>query len=90
MNKILVTGGAGFIGCHLVKKLAEEGNHVVVADILLRGNKLDKDILENIVFHKADVRDKDTIISLAKGCTHIYHFAAVLGVDEVADNQVET
>jgi UDP-glucose 4-epimerase len=90
MAKILVTGGAGFIGSHLVKKLTEEGNHVVVADILLRGNKLDKNMLDNCEFHKADVRDRETLIKLAKGCEHIYHFAAVLGVDVVADNPVET
>lgn len=90
MNKILVTGGAGFIGSHLVKKLVEDGNHVIVADILLRGNKLDKDILQHVELHKADVRNREMIITLAKGCKHIYHFAAVLGVDIVADNPVET
>tara|TARA_Y100001933_G_C18854337_1_gene503135 strand:- start:611 stop:751 length:141 start_codon:yes stop_codon:yes gene_type:complete len=40
--KILVTGGAGFIGSNLSRKLVSEGHEVVVLDSLLRGNKLDK------------------------------------------------
>ena len=90
MGKILVTGGAGFIGSHLVKRLVDDGHEIVVADILLRGNKLSQDIQNKIEFHKADVRNKEKMIELAKGCSMIYHFAAVLGVDIVADNPVET
>jgi nucleoside-diphosphate-sugar epimerase len=90
MKKILVTGGAGFIGSHLVKKLVEQGNYVVVLDNLLRGNKLEKHILNSVQFVKGDVRDFDTVKSISKGCEQIYHFAAVLGVDVVADNPVET
>ena len=41
--KILVTGGAGFIGSNLSRKLVNEGHEVAVLDSLLRGNKLDKD-----------------------------------------------
>ena len=88
--KILVTGGAGFIGGHLVKSLVEEGHDVTVLDILLRGNKIEKDILKSIHLEKADVRDTETVEKLSKGCERIYHFAAVLGVDVVADNPVET
>lgn len=90
MSKILVTGGAGFIGSHLVKDLVKSGNEVVVADTLLRGNKIEKDVFKNIDFHNADVRDRDKMMELSKGCDLIYHFAAVLGVDVVADNPVET
>lgn len=90
MDKIFVTGGAGFIGSHLVKTLVKQGHQLVVADTLLRGNKIDKDILPHIEFHKADVKDKNLMLNLSKGCNIIYHFAAVLGVDVVADNPVET
>lgn len=90
MAKILVTGGAGFIGSHLVDKLVEGGHEVIVCDILLRGNKIPAETMKKIDFHKIDVKSKDEIIDLVKGCDFIYHFAAVLGVDVVADNPVET
>ena len=90
MEKVLVTGGAGFIGSHLVKRLVETGHEVIVADILLRGNKIEPNILKSIDFHKTDVRDRDAMLDLSQGCSMIYHMAAVLGVDVVADNPVET
>lgn len=88
--KILVTGGAGFIGSNLVKRLNNDGHDVVVVDNLLRGNKIDKQTFEEINFIKGDVRDYDTILKASKGCDYIFHFAAVLGVDIVADNPVDT
>ncbi len=90
MAKILVTGGAGFIGSHLVKNLVELGHKVVVVDILLRGNKIDSEIMKTIEFHKIDVKSREDILRVSEGCDYIYHFAAVLGVDVVADNPVET
>ncbi len=90
MAKILVTGGAGFIGSHLVKRLRDDGHDVTVIDILLRGNKLEKDVLSNINFVSGDIKDKELVAKHSKGCESVYHFAAVLGVDVVADNPVET
>ncbi|MGB0915373.1 MAG: NAD-dependent epimerase/dehydratase family protein [Crocinitomicaceae bacterium] len=88
--KILITGGAGFIGSNLAKRLVDDGHQVVVLDSLLRGNKLDKETFEKIDFIKGDVRDSETVTNASKGCDLIFHFAAVLGVDIVADNPVET
>lgn len=89
-KKILITGGAGFIGSHLVEQLVNDGNEVVVIDILLRGNKIPKYIFEKITFCKGDVCDYDTILKHSKNCDYIFHFAAILGVDIVADNPMET
>lgn len=88
--KILITGGAGFIGSNLTKRLVNDGHEVIVLDNLLRGNKIDKASFEAIRFVKGDVRDAELVDELALGCDIIYHFAAVLGVDVVADNPVET
>lgn len=88
--KILITGGAGFIGSNLTKRLVGDGHEVVVLDNLLRGNKIDKASFEAIRFVKGDVRDAELVHELALGCDIIYHFAAILGVDVVADNPVET
>jgi UDP-glucose 4-epimerase len=88
--KILITGGAGFIGSNLTKRLVNDGNEVVVLDSLLRGNKIDKETFAKITFIKGDVRDAELVNQACKGCDLIFHFAAVLGVDIVADNPVET
>lgn len=90
MAKILVTGGAGFIGSHLVKRLAADGHEVVVLDNLSRGNKLERDVLRQVRLVRGDVRDTGQVLELSRDCDIVYHFAAVLGVDVVADNPVET
>ncbi len=88
--KILITGGAGFIGSNLAKRLVKDGHEVVVLDSLLRGNKLDKWTYSRINFVKGDVRSRKLVDECSIGCDIIFHFAAVLGVDIVADNPVET
>lgn len=88
--QVLITGGAGFIGSNLAKRLVKDGHEVIVLDSLLRGNKLDKETYSKITFIKGDVRDEAVVERASKGCDLIFHFAAVLGVDIVADNPVET
>lgn len=88
--KILVTGGAGFIGSNLVKRLVKDDHEVIVIDNLLRGNKIDVDVFKQIRFINDDVRNLDVLLNISRGCDIIFHFAAILGVDVVADNPVET
>ncbi len=87
---ILVTGGAGFIGSHLVERLVEEGHNVTVLDILRNGNKIPEETLKNIKLIVGDVRDENTVLDSARGCRVIYHLAAMLGVDIIAKCPVET
>ncbi len=88
--RVLITGGAGFIGSHLTAFLAEQGHEVIVLDNLLRGNKIEDNILSKITFIEGDVRNQDLVMQLSENCDQIYHLAAILGVDIVADNPVET
>lgn len=90
MQRILVTGGAGFIGSKLVESLLHNGHEVIVIDNLLRGNKLSTKTQKEINLVVKDIRDKDIVVKYAKGCDKIFHFAAILGVDIVADNPTET
>ncbi|MDQ7818391.1 MAG: NAD-dependent epimerase/dehydratase family protein [Melioribacteraceae bacterium] len=89
-SKVLVTGGAGFIGSHLVERLLKDGHEVSVIDSLKRGNKIPKEVLSNIRLEVCDVRERKKVFEVSKNCNIIYHLAAVLGVDIVADNPVET
>jgi nucleoside-diphosphate-sugar epimerase len=90
MKKVLVTGGAGFIGSHLVERLVNKGYGVTVLDNLLQGNKIDRKILKMVNFIKGDVCNLRDVTKACKGADLVFHFAAVLGVDIVADNPVET
>lgn len=78
--KVVVTGGAGFIGSHLVDRLVRDGwSEIVVVDNLHRG-KLDNIRAHvergRVVFHAADIRDADRIGSVMRGAEVVYHLAA--------------
>ena len=88
--KILITGGAGYIGSHAVKLMLEKGNKVVVVDNLYRGyieavKTLQKKFGEgNLVFYKADLRNYQKINEILKTekPDAIMHFAALCLVNE--------
>src|SRR6185436_10552047 len=72
MSQTLVTGGAGFIGSHLVKLLVERGDSVRVLD--RPGARIDH--LGPIEFVPADSRDRGAVRRAVRGCRHVYHLAA--------------
>ena len=89
MESILVTGGAGNIGSALVRVLANRPNtEVVVADNLLTGSADKIRDVPNLSFVKADCNDFDDIASLFYRFhfTHVFHFAAVVGVQRTLAN----
>ena len=90
-KKALVTGGAGFIGSHLVDALLSAGCEVVVIDNLSTGRHHNlKHIKERITFHKADIRDQELLIKVSNGCDAIFHLAAVVSVPQTVENPVES
>ena len=79
MGKVLVTGGAGFIGSHTVDRLIDEGYDVRVLDILQKPVHLKgmPDYLnKKAEFVLGDVRDKETLVKALKDVSFVYHFAA--------------
>jgi UDP-glucose 4-epimerase len=88
-RRVLVTGGAGFIGSHLVEKLVNLGAKVTVIDTMLCGNKLQHlDGHRNLSVHRLDVTDIQAIGPLFKGQDMVFHLAAVVGVEETQDEPV--
>ena len=78
MAQYLVTGGAGFIGCNLVRYILERGHGVVVLDNFSTGKRENlTDVLDRIVLVEGDVRDRATVDSAAGGCAAIFHEAAL-------------
>jgi len=79
--RVLVTGGAGFIGSHFVRRLAAQGDEVVVLDRLTySGNRAN---LEGVPheFHHGDIADADAVAAAAAGCEAVVNFAAETHVD---------
>jgi len=90
-SKILVTGGAGFVGSALAEKLADNAdNFVVVVDNLLTGSmrKVPASKHNNVKFIKADVNDFSDISSIfyAYAFDYVFHYAAVVGVKRTLDH----
>ncbi len=88
-KRILVTGGAGFIGTTLARRLVDS-NEVIAADNLHRDALGGTPLAEhpNFTFHQADILDLDAMKELAQGATHIVHCAAIAGVDDVLQSPV--
>ena len=87
MKKFIVTGGAGFIGSHLVKKLINNGaEKILVIDDLSTG-KLDniKDFTE-VEFKNKKIEEIDNLDELFKDYEFCYHLAAGVGVQYIMDN----
>ena len=78
--RVLVTGGAGFIGSHFVKRLLRGGDEVVVLDKLTySGNRAN--LPDGVEFHQGDIAAPDDVARAGRGCDAIVNFAAETHVD---------
>src|SRR6056297_1802581 len=91
--KILITGGAGFIGSHLADRLIETGHEIYIVDNLSSGS------MDNVKHHQTN--DKfhlivDTILNqelmenIVRQCDQVYHLAAAVGVKLIMNRPIET
>ncbi len=79
MARVLVTGGAGFIGSHLVSALVERGDEVVVLDDLSTGFRRNLSGTNAEVI-EGDIRDRGLVEEVISGCELVFHHAAMISV----------
>ncbi len=91
MALYLVTGGAGFIGSHLVEEIVRRGDSVRVLDDLSTGRKENLSaVLDKVDFHEGDICDAETLRRLFKGVDNVIHLAALSSVVRSVEDPVAT
>ena len=89
--KYLITGGAGFIGSHLVDKLIARGDQVIVIDNLSTSSATNlSGIYEKINFHEGNILNKAVIDKLVSESDYVVHLAAALGVLNIVNRPLES
>jgi nucleoside-diphosphate-sugar epimerase len=90
MSHYVVTGGAGFIGSAIVRRLLREGaSRVVVIDNLLTGREANlEEVRGSIEFQRADIRRYEEIAPLIRGAAVVFHEAAIPSVPRSIDDPV--
>ena len=81
--KYVVTGGAGFIGSHITKKLVERGDVVTVIDNMNTGKKKNlESVISRINFVRGDILDIDLLEDITKNADGVFHQAALASVQD--------
>ncbi|MEW5736193.1 MAG: GDP-mannose 4,6-dehydratase [Thermodesulfobacteriota bacterium] len=95
--RVLITGGAGFIGSHLAEACLTAGHEVYVIDDLSTGALEniahlldDPDLSGRFFFHKASILDPDPLMELVATCDLVYHLAAAVGVRYILENPLKS
>lgn len=82
MKKTLITGGAGFIGSHIVEGLTNSGHRVVVLDNLSTGKKENLDLNnKNLEFVEGDILNNELVEKLVEESDYVIHLAAIVSVE---------
>ncbi|HSU67280.1 MAG TPA: NAD-dependent epimerase/dehydratase family protein [Tepidisphaeraceae bacterium] len=75
--RVLVTGGAGFIGSHLSEALCKLGAKVVVVDDLSGGSKDNLKAFGPVEFHQGSILDRELLARITQDCRYVFHLAAL-------------
>jgi nucleoside-diphosphate-sugar epimerase len=91
MAKFLITGGAGFIGSNIARKVVSDGGKVVVLDDFSTGYESNvQDIRNDVTIMKGDICDMDTVRKATRGVDYVLHHAAVVSVVRSVDDPQRT
>jgi UDP-glucose 4-epimerase len=88
MSKVVVTGGAGFIGSNIARRLIDRGDDVIVFDDLSSGYRENLDALTEATFVEGDVRNRDLVQSALRYADTVFHLAASVGNTRSIENPV--
>jgi UDP-glucose 4-epimerase len=89
--RVLITGGAGFIGSHLVHACLQAGERVRVLDDLSSGSLANlAGVLDDVELVRASVADAEAVTRAARGCQVVYHQAAIASVTRSVEDPVGT
>jgi len=87
--KIVVTGGAGFIGSHIVEYWSEKGADVHVIDSLRSGFENNINNFRNVVFHNGSITDKELTMKVLENTDYVFNLAALISVPESLEKPEE-
>ena len=89
--RYLVTGGAGFIGSHLIESLIKRSDQVVVLDNLSTGSSKNlSKVADQIIVHNGSILDQQLVDKLVADCDYVIHLAAALGVFNIVNKPLES
>lgn len=89
MSKVLITGGAGFIGSNLAWLLMDEGREVTIYDNLSSGYRQNVEALPRARFVEGDVRDAEKLAEAMRGADTVFHLAASVGNTRSIERPIE-
>ena len=89
--RVLITGGAGFIGSHLADHYVAKGDHVTILDNFSTGSKENLEIFSFCgVTVEGDIRNSELVESLIKESDLVLHMAAALGVTNIMNSTIDS
>jgi nucleoside-diphosphate-sugar epimerase len=93
-EKVLVTGGCGFIGSHIVESLIQRGYKVIILDDFSTGKisniNFDKSTSPNIEVIEGDICNESLVNKVVQGCKYVFHLAAVVSVPQSIKDPIGT
>lgn len=87
--KVVVTGGAGFIGSHIVDAWLKRGAEVHIIDNLRTGKRENVALFPQSVFHEVSITDRKKVFEILRGVDYVHHLAALISVPESILNPLE-